>query len=52
MASREIGTGSGESVSPAVDLSNQWRIQNFPEDGAPTLRGGGGQHMIFAKFSA
>ena len=29
----------------------QWRIQDFPEEGAPTLRGGGGrQHTILPNF--
>ena len=31
--------------------STQWRIQDFPEVGAPTSQGGGGrQHMILSKF--
>ena len=28
----------------------QWRIQDFPEVGAPTLRGGGRQHTNLSKF--
>ena len=28
----------------------QWRIQDFPEEGAPTPQGGGRQHMILPKF--
>ena len=31
--------------------TNQWRIQDFPEEGAPTLRGGGGRRdTILLKF--
>ena len=29
----------------------QWRIQDFPEEGAPTHRGGGAPTYDFAKFS-
>ena len=29
----------------------QWRIQDFPEEGAPTLGGGGGATCNFAKCS-
>ena len=28
----------------------QWRIQDFPEVGAPTLAGGGRQHIILPIF--
>ena len=31
-------------------MCTQWRIQDFPEEGAPTLRGGGATHD-FAKIS-
>ena len=30
---------------------NQWRIQDFPEEGAPTPRGGGAPTHNLAKFS-
>ena len=30
---------------------NQWRIQDFPEEGTPTPRGGGAPTYEFAKFS-
>ena len=33
-----------------VWLANQWRIQDFPEEGAPTLQGGAPTYD-FAKFS-
>ena len=31
--------------------TQQWRIQDFPEEGAPTPRGGGAPTYEFAKFS-
>ena len=31
-------------------MVNQWRIQDFPEEGTPTPRGGGRQHTILPKF--
>ena len=38
------------STSPSQEV-NQWRIQDFPEEGAPTLQGGR-QHMILLCRSA
>ena len=34
---------------PEIDSTKQWRIQDFPEEGAPTLRGA--PTYDFAKFS-
>ena len=36
--------------STKIFSSDQWRIQDFPEEGAPTPRGGGRQHTILSKF--
>ena len=40
----QIGKGRGEGVV-------QWRIQDFLEEGEPTLQGGGAPTYDFAKFS-
>ena len=41
------------SVPECINIANryQWWIQDFPEEGAPTPRGGGAPTYDFAKFS-
>ena len=38
-------------TSEPIFIGIQWRIQDFPEEGAPTPRGGGAPTYDFAKFS-
>ena len=46
---RERKNGRGGGCLESFN-ANQWRIHDFPEVGAPTLRGRGRQHTILPNF--